>query len=66
MDINGGIKINSRNKKPINCDKEIVDKFDDFYPRLKELFVKRSLILALQNKEYFEEVFFNPIFMEVK
>lgn len=64
--INGGTKINSRNKKPINCDKEIVDKFDDYYPRLKELFVKRSLILALQDKAYFEEVFFNPIFMEVK
>lgn len=59
-------KINSRNKKPINCDREIVDKFDEFYPRLKELFIKRSLILALQDKKYFEEVFFNPIFIEVK
>ena len=59
-------KINSKNKKPINCERTVVDKFEEVYPRLKELFVQRSLILALQDKKYFEDVFFNPMFVEVK
>ena len=58
--------MNSKNKKPINCDKELVEKFEMIYPRLKELFIQRSLTLALQDKKYFEEVFFNPMFVEVK
>lgn len=57
---------NGKNKKPINVDTDIIDRFDYMYPRIKNLFVNRALTLALQDKKYFEEVFFNPLFVEVK
>lgn len=57
---------NSKNKKSINVKKETVERFEYLYPRIKEIFVERALVLALQDKKYFEEVFFNPIFIEVK
>lgn len=57
---------NSKTKKSINVDKETVEKFEYIYPKLKEIFVNRALKLALQDKEYFEEVFFNKLFIEVK
>lgn len=57
---------NSVNKKHINVSKELVDKFDYVYPKLKHVFVERAIKLALQDKNYFEEVFFNPLFVEVK
>lgn len=58
--------MNSKNKRPINVDKESFEKFDKQYPSLKELFLTRCLILAVQQPEFFNQVFFNPIFMEVK
>lgn len=57
---------NSKTKKSINVDKETVEKFEYIYPKLKEIFVNRALKLALQDKKYFEEVFFNKLFIEVK
>lgn len=57
---------NSLNKKHINVSKELVDRFDYVYPKLKHVFVERAIELALQDKAYFEEVFFNPLFVEVK
>lgn len=57
---------NSRNKKAINIDKETFDRFEYVYPGIVSLFINRSLVLALQSKEYFEEVFFNTKFLEVK
>lgn len=57
---------NSKTKKHINVDKDLLDRFDYLYPRLKHIFVQRSIELALQDKKYFEEVFFNPLFVEVK
>ena len=56
----------SKNKTRVSVDKDIVDKFEYVYPAIKELFVTRALKLALQDKDYFERVFFNPIFLEVK
>lgn len=56
----------SEKKKHINVDKELFDRFDYVYPRLKHIFVERALILALQDKTFFEEVFFNKLFLEVK
>lgn len=57
---------NSKNKRPINCNRELVEKFDYLYPNIKEIFVNRALTLALQDKKYFEDVFFNKLFIEVK
>lgn len=57
---------NSTSKKPVNISKEIIDKFDYVYPKLKQVFIERAITLALQDKKYFEEVFFNPLFVEVK
>lgn len=56
----------SKNKKYINIDKATLDRFDYVYPRLKHIFGERAFILALQDKKFFEEVFFNPLFIEVK
>lgn len=57
---------NSVKKRPVNVDKEVFEKFDYLYPDLVSLFINRSLILALQDKKYFEEVFFNELFIGVK
>ena len=57
---------NSTKKQHINVDRELSDRFDYVYPRLKHIFVARSMELALQDKNYFEEVFFNKLFLEVK
>ena len=56
----------SVNKKHVNVNKDTLDRFDYVYPKLKNLFAQRAFELALQDKKYFEEVFFNPIFIEVK
>ena len=56
----------SKNKKSISVNKDIADRFEYLYPKLSGVFVTRALTLALQNKEIFEEIFFNPIFMEIK
>lgn len=56
----------SKNKKHVNVNKDTVDRFDYVYPRLKHIFAQRAFELALQDKKYFEEVFFNSLFIEVK
>lgn len=58
--------MNSKNKRPVNIDREKLEKFEKQYPSLKELFLNRCLVLATQNPDFFQQVFFNPIFMEVK
>lgn len=57
---------NSTTKKSINIDKEQYEKFEYLYPELTSIFLNRSLKLALQDKKYFEEVFFNKLFIGVK
>ena len=56
----------SPNKKHVLLNRDLVDRFDYIYPDIKQLFLTRALTLALQDKKYFEEVFFNPLFIEVK
>ena len=58
--------MNAKSKKPVNLNKELVDRFDYLYPDIKSIFLNRALELALQDKKYFEDVFFNPIFVEVR
>ena len=55
-----------KNKKNVTVNKDVVDRFEYLYPKLTGIFLTRALTLALQDKKYFEDVFFNPIFMEVK
>ena len=57
---------NSRSKKSINIDKDTYERFDYLYPEICSIFINRALKLALQDKKYFEEVFFNKLFIEVK
>lgn len=58
--------MNSKIKRPVNCYKENVDEFEQYYPHLKELFLSRCLKLAVVSKDFFEQVFFNELFTEVK
>ena len=56
----------SKSKKSINIDKGIYERFDYLYPEICSIFINRALKLALQDKKYFEDVFFNKLFIEVK
>ncbi len=58
--------MNGRSKRPINVDKDAFEKFEKQYPSLKELFLTRCLILASQRPDFFQQVFFDPMFLEVK
>lgn len=58
--------MNSKNKRPVNVDKEAIQCFNEQYPSLKELFLTRCLILAVQKPDFFQSVFFDPMFREVK
>lgn len=58
--------MNGKNKRPINVDKEAYEAFEKQYPCLKELFLTRCLILASQRPDFFQDVFFDKMFMEVK
>ena len=57
---------NSKSKKHLNIDSELFDRFEYIYPGIKHIFAERAFKLALQDKKYFEEVFFNKLFIEVK
>lgn len=56
----------SKKKRPVNVDKETFDKFEYLYPEVTAIFINRALKLALQDKKFFENVFFNKSFIEVK
>lgn len=53
-------------KRHMQIRKDIVDKFEEIYPRCKEIFIARVLYLALQDKDFFDKIYFNPVFIEVK
>lgn len=56
----------SKSKKPVNLDRDTLERFEYLYPEVKQIFLNRCLKLALQDKKFFEDVFFNQLFMEVK
>ncbi len=58
--------MNGRNKRPVNVEKEVCEQFEKQYPSLKELFLTRCLKLAIQDADFFQQVFFNKMFIEVK
>lgn len=58
--------MNAKNKRPINVDKNAYECFNEQYPNLKELFLTRCLLLAVQKPEFFQQVLFDPMFREVK
>lgn len=39
--------------------KEVVETFDRLYPDLLSLYLERAIIIATQNREVFEQIFFN-------
>lgn len=56
----------SKSKKPVNLDKESLERFDYMYPEVKQIFLNRCIQLALQDKKFLEDVFFNELFLEVR
>lgn len=56
---------NSPKLSPVNLNRELIKRFEYVYPMTKRTFIERSLTLALQDKTFFEKVFFNPLFTEV-
>lgn len=56
----------SKNKKNVTVNKDVADRFEYLYPKLTGIFLTRALTLGIQDKEMFEKIFFNPLFMEVK
>lgn len=58
--------MNANSKKPVNLDRETLERFEYLYPEIKQIFLNRCLKLALSDKEFFESVFFNKLFLEVK
>lgn len=58
--------MNSKRKRPINVDKDAYEQFEKQYPNLKELFLTRCLIMASKKHDFFQQVFFDSMFIEVK
>lgn len=56
----------SKDRRNISLPKDLVERFEYLYPKLTGVFLKRALYLALNDKEYFEKVFFNSQFLEIK
>lgn len=56
----------SKDRKSISLNKKLCERFDYLYPRIIRTFCNRALELALQDKKYFEDVLFNPLFKEVR
>lgn len=54
---------NAKNKRPVNVDKSLVERFEFIYPKLKEIFLNRCIDLAINDTTFFNEVFFNKKFM---
>lgn len=45
----------------LTVSRERYEKFKSFYPKLDKPFLRRSLNLAIESREFFDSVFFNPI-----
>lgn len=58
--------MNPKTKRPINVDKDAYEQFEKQYPNLKELFLTRCLIMASKKPDFFQQVFLDPMFIEVK
>lgn len=57
-------KIVKTTRRPVNLDRDLLERFERVYPRLARPFCDRAITLALQDKKFFEEVFFNALFIE--
>ena len=58
--------MNGKGRRPVNVEREVCEQFEKQYPSLKELFLTRCLKLAVEDSDFFQKVFFDPMFMEVK
>lgn len=54
---------NSLKKKSVNVDRQLIEKFEYIYPKLKEIFINRCIDLAINDTTFFNDVFFNQRFM---
>lgn len=60
--------MNSKKYKPVNVDKDFLERFEYLYSGrdIKKIFLNRCLFLAVNDKDFFQKVYYNPIFIEVK
>lgn len=54
---------NSLNRKNVSLSKDVLESFEYLYPKLSKTFLERAMLLALEDKTYFEKVWFNPKFV---
>lgn len=54
---------NSPNRKNVSLSKDVLESFEYLYPKLTKPFLERAMLLALEDKTYFEKVWFNPKFI---
>lgn len=52
--------------KQIRVNESLHNQFVSVYPEVLKIYLDRCLQLALQDKKFFDYVFFNPLFIEVK
>lgn len=57
---------NSVKVSPVNLNRELIKRYDYLFPLTKRTFLERALTLALNSPDFFNTVYFNPIFREVK
>lgn len=56
----------SDNYKGIWIPRSEFNEFEYLYPDLCKSFIRKAMKLAVQNRQEFEHIFFNPIFVEAK
>lgn len=49
----------------INCDRELISRFDRLYPHCRKRFVENAIKLATNNREIFDKIFFCDILKSV-
>lgn len=57
---------NSLNRKSINLDKCLCERFSYLYPKVMKTFIERALVKAVQDRRFFESVYFLPEKLEIK
>lgn len=56
---------NSKNKKPINLDRQVIERFEYLYPTLIQEVLNKYIELCVQDRKYLEMVLFNDRFLKV-
>lgn len=56
---------NSKKKKPINLDRQLLERFEYLYPTLIQELLNKYIELCVQDRKYLEIVLFNDRFLKV-